>query len=250
MDRIYRVRDGGGHVIERDGRMFRLVGDLFGPYEAGDELAADGLAWAAPVVPGKIVAIGLNYRDHAAEVKKPLPAEPLMFIKPSTAVIGPDEAIRLPHGVGEVHYEAEMAVVIKRTATAVRAADAGGYVLGLTCLNDVTARELQRREVQYTRAKGFDSFAPIGPCIATGLDPSALAIEGWVNGERRQASNTNQLIFTVPHLVEFVSHVMTLNPGDVITTGTPSGVGPLRPGDRVTVTIEGIGSLSNPVIER
>jgi 2-keto-4-pentenoate hydratase/2-oxohepta-3-ene-1,7-dioic acid hydratase in catechol pathway len=252
MDRIYRVRDGaaGRLAVERDGRFFSLSGDLFDGYQTGDELAVDGHDFLAPVTPGKIVAIGLNYRDHAAEMNKPLPQEPLMFIKPSTAVIGPEQPIRLPRGVGEVHYEAEMAVVIRRTATSVRAEDAAGYVLGFTCLNDVTARELQRKEVQYTRAKGFDTFAPLGPCIAVGLDAAALAIEGRVNGEPRQASSTNQLIFTVPQLIEFVSHVMTLNPGDVITTGTPSGVGPLHPGDRVSVTIEGIGTLSNPVIER
>jgi 2-keto-4-pentenoate hydratase/2-oxohepta-3-ene-1,7-dioic acid hydratase in catechol pathway len=165
-------------------------------------------------------------------------------------VIGPDEPIRLPRGVGEVHYEAELAVVIGRTASSVKAADARRHVLGLTCLNDVTARELQRKDVQYTRAKGFDTFAPIGPCIAVGLDAGALAIEGWVNGERKQRSNTDQLIFSIERLIEFVSHVMTLHPGDVITTGTPSGVGPLKAGDRVMVKIEGIGSLSNPVIER
>jgi len=252
MDRIYRDRNGAGdrYAVERDGDLFWLQGDVFSDYTAGAPIARDGLTFLAPVTPTKIVAIGLNYKDHAAEVNKPLPAEPLMFIKPSTAVIGPDEPIRLPRGVGEIHYESELALVIGRTASHVRAADAGRYVLGLTCLNDVTARELQRKDIQYTRAKGFDTFAPIGPCIATGLDSSSLAIEGWVNGERKQSSNTNQLIFPVERLVEFVSHVMTLNPGDVITTGTPSGVGPLRAGDRVTVKVEGIGELSNPVIER
>jgi len=252
MDRIYRVRNGsGGHyAVERDGDLFRLLGDIFGDYTAGEAMSWTGLTLLAPVMPTKIVAIGLNYKDHAAEVKKPLPAEPLMFIKPSSAVIGPEEPIRLPHAVGEIHYESELAVVIGRTASNVRAADALRYVLGLTCLNDVTARELQRKEIQYTRAKGFDTFAPIGPCIAKGLDSSSLAIEGWVNGERKQCSNTNQLIFPVERLVEFVSHVMTLHPGDIITTGTPSGVGPLTPGDRVTVKVDGIGELSNPVVER
>jgi 2-keto-4-pentenoate hydratase/2-oxohepta-3-ene-1,7-dioic acid hydratase in catechol pathway len=252
MDRIYRVRDGSGsrYIIERDGDLFSLDGDPFGAYTAGAAIVRNGLTFLPPVTPTKIVAIGLNYKDHAAEVNKPLPAEPLMFIKPSSAVIGPEEPIRLPRGVGEIHYESELAVVIGRTASNVPAPEASRYVLGLTCLNDVTARELQRKDIQYTRAKGFDTFAPIGPCIATGLDSSSLSIEGWVNGERRQSSNTNQLIFSVDRLVEFVSHVMTLNPGDVITTGTPSGVGALKAGDRVVVTIEGIGSLSNPVVER
>jgi 2-keto-4-pentenoate hydratase/2-oxohepta-3-ene-1,7-dioic acid hydratase in catechol pathway len=252
MDRIFRVQNGTGarHAVERGGSFFWLDGELFGEYRVGAKIEQAGQTFLAPVTPTKIVAIGLNYKDHAAEMNKPLPAEPLMFIKPSTAVIGPDAAIRLPQGLGEIHYEAELAVVMRRTASRVKAADAAGYVLGVTCLNDVTARELQRKEIQYTRAKGFDTFAPLGPCIAVGLDASSLSIEGFVNGERKQASNTNQLIFSIERLVEFVSNVMTLNPGDVITTGTPSGVGPLKAGDRVTVRIEGVGELSNPVIAR
>jgi 2-keto-4-pentenoate hydratase/2-oxohepta-3-ene-1,7-dioic acid hydratase in catechol pathway len=252
MDRIFRVQNGTGarHALERDGAFFWLDGDLFGDYRPGGKIEKDGLTFLAPVTPTKIVAIGLNYKDHAAEMNKPLPAEPLMFIKPSTAVIGPGAAIRLPQGLGEIHYESELAVVIRRTASRVKASEAAGHVLGFTCLNDVTARELQRKEIQYTRAKGFDTFAPIGPCIAVGLDASSLTIEGFVNGERKQASNTNQLIFSIERLVEFVSNVMTLNPGDVITTGTPSGVGPLNAGDRVTVKIEGVGELMNPVVAR
>ena len=256
MDRIYRARNGAGgrYAVERDGDLYWMDGDVFGRYGLGRPITGqrtgERLTFLAPVMPTKIVAIGLNYKDHAAEVNKPLPAEPMMFIKPSTAVIGPDEAIRLPRGVGEIHYESELAVVIGRTASCVSARDAKHHILGLTCLNDVTARELQRKDIQYTRAKGFDTFAPVGPCIAAGLDGSSLAIEGWVNGERKQRSNTNQLIFPIERLVEFVSHVMTLHPGDVITTGTPSGVGPLKAGDRVMVKIEGIGSLSNPVVER
>ena len=201
----------------------------------------------APVSPSKIVAIGLNYKDHAAEMNKPLPAEPLMFLKPSTAVIGHGETIRLPANAGRVDHEAELGVVIGTRASHVSAGRALEHVLGLTCINDVTARELQRKDVQYTRGKGFDTFAPIGPCIAMGLDPSALDIEGWVNGEKRQSSNTRQLIFTVAEIIAFVSSVMTLLPGDVIATGTPSGVGPLSAGDSVTVKIEGIGELSNTV---
>lgn len=203
----------------------------------------------APVSPSKIVAIGLNYKDHAAEMHKPLPAEPLMFMKPSTAVIGPGEAIRIPPDVGEVHYEAELGVVIGKRASRVPVDTALDHVLGLTCLIDVTARELQRKEIQYTRAKGFDTFAPIGPCIAMGLDPAALDVEGWLNGRRTQVSNTRQLIFSVPQIIAFVSNVMTLLPGDVIATGTPSGVGPLKSGDTFTVKIEGIGELSNPVTD-
>jgi 2-keto-4-pentenoate hydratase/2-oxohepta-3-ene-1,7-dioic acid hydratase in catechol pathway len=141
-----------------------------------------------------------------------------------------------------------MAVVIRKRASNVKAADAMNYVLGITCLNDVTARELQAKDVQYSRAKGFDTFSPIGPCVAVGLDPSQLGVEGWVNAERRQNSNTRELIFPVPYLIEHVTRFMTLNPGDLITTGTPSGVGPLTPGDRMMVMVEGVGTLSNPCV--
>jgi len=252
MDRIYRIRNGmgGRYAVERGGDLFWLEGNVFGDYQPGARVEDKGPKFMAPVSPSKIVAIGLNYKDHAAEMKKALPEEPLMFMKPSTAVIGPDEPIRIPVDVGEIHYESELAVVIGRTATRVKASAAYDYVLGLTCLNDVTARELQRKDVQYTRAKGFDTFAPIGPCIAVGLDSGSLAIEGWVNGDRRQSSNTNQLIFPVDRLIEFITAVMTLHPGDVITTGTPSGVGPLKAGDRMMVKIQNIGTLSNPVVER
>jgi 2-keto-4-pentenoate hydratase/2-oxohepta-3-ene-1,7-dioic acid hydratase in catechol pathway len=248
MDRIYRVQD-GRHALERDDTLFWLEGDLFGTYRAGKPIADKSLQFVAPVQPSKIMAIGLNYKDHAAEMKKKLPEEPLVFMKPATAVIGPEQPVNLPRWAGRIDYEAEMAVVIKRRAARVSAAQAMDYVLGITCLNDVTARELQVKDVQYTRAKGFDTFAPVGPCVAVGLDPSNLAIEGWVNDEQRQSSNTNQLIFPVSELVAFVSRFCTLEPGDIITTGTPSGVGPLKPGDRVMVKVEGVGALSNPCVE-
>lgn len=238
---------GGRYAVERDGNLFWLEGDIFGDYRPGGEVRDSGLRFMAPVSPSKIVAIGLNYKDHAAEMNKPLPDEPLMFLKPATAVIGPEDTIEMPPGVGRVDYESELAVVIGRRASRVRASEAKDYVLGLTCMNDVTARELQAKDVQYTRAKGFDTFAPLGPCIAVGLDGSALDIEGWVNGDKKQSSNTRQLIFSIDQLVEFASFVMTLHPGDVISTGTPSGVGPVKPGDRVMVKIAGIGTLSNVV---
>jgi 2-keto-4-pentenoate hydratase/2-oxohepta-3-ene-1,7-dioic acid hydratase in catechol pathway len=251
MDRIYRARQGmgGRYVVERGGTLFWLEGDLFGDYRPGGEVPPEPpLRWLAPVAPSIVVCIGLNYKDHAAEMKKKLPDEPLVFFKPATAVIGPEDPIGIPAWAGRIEHESEMAIVIGRRASGVKAAQAMDYVLGLTCLNDVTARELQARDVQYSRAKGFDTFSPIGPCIAVGLDPSALAIEGWVNGERRQHSNTRELIFPVPDLVEHVSRFMTLMPGDVITTGTPSGVGPLVPGDRMMVKVEGVGTLSNPCV--
>jgi 2-keto-4-pentenoate hydratase/2-oxohepta-3-ene-1,7-dioic acid hydratase in catechol pathway len=249
--KVFRVEHEGSarYAVETGGTYHLLEGDVFAgpPYKTGAEVRPS--RFLAPVSPSKIVAIGLNYKDHAAEMKKALPAEPLMFMKPSTAVTNPGDPIRLPPGAGRVDHEAELGVVIGRRAYRIPAAEASKYVLGLTCINDVTARELQAKDVQYTRAKGFDTFAPLGPCISVGLSPDALDIEGWVNGDRRQCSNTRQLIFSVSEIVAFASAVMTLLPGDVIATGTPSGVGPLKAGDRVTVKVAGIGELSNSVIE-
>jgi 2-keto-4-pentenoate hydratase/2-oxohepta-3-ene-1,7-dioic acid hydratase in catechol pathway len=251
MDRIYRLRQGmgGRYAVERDGRLYWMRGDVFGSYDVGDEVPeGDAPQLLAPVSPAIVVCIGLNYKDHAAEMNKKLPDEPLVFLKPPGAVIGPEEAIRIPQWAGRIEHEAEMAVVIGKRASRVKSADAMEYVLGVTCLNDVTARELQAKDVQYSRAKGFDTFSPIGPCIAVGLNPAELDIEGWVNGERRHKSNTRELIFPVPFLIEHVTRFMTLNPGDVITTGTPSGVGPLVPGDRMMVKVQGVGTLSNPCV--
>lgn len=256
--RLFRIEhEGSTRYAVESGGTYRLVeGDVWGgsarPKALVEAAAKSGREVKpahilSPVAPSKVVAIGLNYKDHAAEMNKPLPSEPLMFMKPSTAVIGPGDAIRIPPDVGEIHYEAELGVVMGTRASRVSADNAMEHVLGLTCLVDVTARELQRKEIQYTRAKGFDTFAPIGPCIAVGLDPSQLDVEGWLNGEKKQASNTRQLIFTVPQIVAFVSSVMTLLPGDVIATGTPSGVGPLKGGDTFTVKIPGIGELRNTV---
>jgi 2-keto-4-pentenoate hydratase/2-oxohepta-3-ene-1,7-dioic acid hydratase in catechol pathway len=251
-DILYRVDAGAGprHAVWRDGVLHALEGDPFGAHEIGAAIAGGLVAVRvlAPVEPSKIVAVGLNYRDHASEQGKPLPAEPLIFLKPSTAVVGPGDPIRLPPGAGRVDHEAEMAVVIGRRATRVAAAEALDYVLGVTCANDVTAREIQRRENQYTRPKGFDTFAPLGPGVAVGLDSTDLAVEGWVNGARRQSSSTRQLIFPVAELIAFISGVMTLLPGDIISTGTPSGIGPLAGGDVVTIRVAGVGDLVNPVV--
>jgi 2-keto-4-pentenoate hydratase/2-oxohepta-3-ene-1,7-dioic acid hydratase in catechol pathway len=258
MDRIYRIEWKGEarYAVERGGVLALVRGDVFGHFDAGQEIAAGSGGFFTPavrvlppLVPGKIVAIGLNYKDHAAEQGKPLPLEPMIFLKPSTAVIAPREAIRLPAGVGRVDHEAEMAVVIGRRATRVPVAAAGACILGVTCANDVTARDLQNRGVQYSHVKGFDTFAPLGPCIAVGLDPSDLGVEGWVNGVRRQASRTSQLVFSAAELVSYISAIMTLEPGDIISTGTPSGVGVLKAGDEVTIRVEGIGELTNPVVD-
>ena len=198
--------------------------------------------------PSKIVCIGTNYRAHALEMGKALPDEPLLFMKPPSAIIGPGDAIVRPGGYQRVDFEGELAVVIGRTARRVARESALEYVGGYTCLNDVTVRDLQKKDVQFTRAKGFDTFCPVGPRVASGLDPSNLKIQTRVNGQLRQSSSTADLIFDVPTLIAFVSRVMTLEEGDLISTGTPSGVGNLDPGDVVAVEIEGIGVLENPVV--
>ena len=202
----------------------------------------------APCEPSKIVAIGLNYKAHATEFNKPLPEEPMIFMKPSTAVIGPGDEIIYPHHMSRrVDYEGELGVVIGKKAHMVKKEEAKDYILGYTCINDVTARDLQGKDVQYIRAKGFDTFAPMGPWIETDLNPLNINIETYLNGEKKQDTSTHDMIFDVYHLLSFVSHVMTLLPGDVIATGTPSGIGKMKPGDKVEVRIEGIGSLVNTV---
>jgi 2-keto-4-pentenoate hydratase/2-oxohepta-3-ene-1,7-dioic acid hydratase in catechol pathway len=200
-----------------------------------------------PCVPSKIVCIGLNYRQHAAEMGKPLPAEPVVFLKPTTALIAAGQSILLPPESNEVHFEGELAVVIGKRTRRVAADDALACVRGYTILNDVTARDIQRRDGRYTRAKGFDTFAPCGPRTVCNLQPEELTLQTHVNGELRQSSALSDMIFTVPQLVEYVSSLMTLLPGDIISTGTPAGVGPLAAGDVVEIRIDGIGVLGNPV---
>lgn len=202
----------------------------------------------APVFPTKVVGVGRNYADHAAERGVPLPAEPVIFIKPATSVVGPEAPVVLPPESGEVHHEAELAVVVGTVARRVAAEDAAGHILGYTAANDVTARDLQRGDGQWTRAKGFDTFCPLGPAIETELDPVGLRIACTVNGELRQEATTGDMVFGVAELFSFVSAVMTLLPGDVILTGTPAGVGPVVPGDRMEVEVERIGVLRNPVV--
>jgi 2-keto-4-pentenoate hydratase/2-oxohepta-3-ene-1,7-dioic acid hydratase in catechol pathway len=202
-----------------------------------------------PVAPSKVVAVGLNYRDHAEEVSATTPDEPVLFFKPISALCGPDDPIVFPSQVGRVDYEGELAVVIKKRGRHVPVERAREYVLGYTCLNDVTARDLQVRDGYCQRAKSFDSFCPVGPCIATDIDPGGVGVETYLNGERKQGSNSKHLIFPVEDLIARISAVMTLLAGDVIATGTPAGVGPMQPGDKVEVRIEGVGSLKNPVIK-
>ncbi|HEX8560531.1 MAG TPA: fumarylacetoacetate hydrolase family protein [Pyrinomonadaceae bacterium] len=201
-----------------------------------------------PVKPSKVVCVGRNYREHAAELGNPMPEEPLLFLKAPSAIIADGEPITLPEASARIEHEGELAVVIGRRCGPLAADDDPlAYVLGYTCLNDVTARDLQRRDVQFTRGKSFDTFCPVGPYVVTGLDPSDLSVVTRVNGEVRQNGRTSAMAFPVAHLVRYISQAMTLEPGDLIATGTPAGVGPLKDGDVVEVEVEGVGVLRNPV---
>jgi len=235
-------------VVE-DGVVREIRGDIFGRFSVTTKThSLKRVRFLAPVEPSKIVAVGLNYRDHAEELKQDVPEEPIMFLKPPTAVLPHRGKIVYPKSCGRLDYEAELGIVMKRTARAVPAERALRYILGYVCCNDVTARDLQRKDGQWTRAKSFNTFAPIGPWIETELDLSDAPIRAYLNGVIRQESNINNFIFDVPYLIHFISTVMTLYPGDVISTGTPSGVGPMQPGDAIEIEVEGIGRLSNTVV--
>ena len=250
--RIYRFRHQGRirYGIQKEEMLFPVRGSIFRKFsldKRGVPISRTQLL--PPAQPGKIVAVGRNYQAHAAERGKPVPKQPLLFLKPPSAVIGPHDIIIYPDMAGRVDYEGELAVMLKKRASRLPAdVDVSPYILGYTCLNDVTARDLQDKDGQWTRAKSFDTFAPLGPCIVTDLDPSRVKLKTFLNGKLRQSGNTRNFIFPVPFLVRYVSHIMTLEPGDVLTTGTPAGVGPMSPGDRVDVQIEGIGTLSNTVM--
>lgn len=237
------------HGIVEGNNIIEIDGSIFGNFKkTAITRKLKEVKLLSPCEPSKIIAVGLNYKAHAAEFNKPLPEEPLIFMKPPSAVIGTDEEIIYPHHMSaHLDYEGELAIVVGRKAHMIKKEDAKDYILGYTCLNDVTARDLQRRDIQYVRAKGFDTFAPMGPWIETEMNPLNVRIETYLNGEKRQDTSTKDMIFDVYHLLSFVSHVMTLLPGDVITTGTPSGIGKIEPGDKVEIKIEGIGSLVNTV---
>ncbi|MEI7442727.1 MAG: fumarylacetoacetate hydrolase family protein [Actinomycetes bacterium] len=220
------------------------------PEFVGVAVELDELKVLAPTIPSKIICVGKNYADHAAEMNSSVPDEPVIFLKPNTTVIGDEDAIVLPDQSNDVHYEAELAVVIGAVAKDVPVERAGEVIFGYTCANDVTARDLQAKDKQWTRAKSFDTFCPLGPWIETELDPSILNISCEVNDEVKQSSNTKEMIRGVHEMVSWISKVMTLIPGDVILTGTPAGVGPMVAGDSVSVTIQGIGTLTNPVVAR
>jgi 2-keto-4-pentenoate hydratase/2-oxohepta-3-ene-1,7-dioic acid hydratase in catechol pathway len=241
-DRIATGLLQGDYVLPLRGTFFE------DPVPTGEEVPLDAVRLLAPVLPSKIVAVGRNYADHAEELGNAMPEEPMIFLKPSTSVIGPGDDIPYPGQSTRVDHEAELAVVVGRLARRVPVEEVGKFVLGYTCANDVTARDLQDRDGQWTRAKSFDGFCPLGPWVETELNPLDLAVECRVNGDTRQAGRTAQIAFGPAELIEFVSHVMTLLPGDVVLTGTPAGVGPLQVGDRVEVEVEGIGVLQNGVV--
>ena len=217
------------------------------PLPTGEEVPFDDVRLLAPVLPSKLVCVGKNYAAHAAEFGMTVPEEPLLFLKPSTAVIGPNDPIQLLPISKRVDYEGELAVVIGRLARNVRTEDAARYILGYTCANDVTLRDLQKTDDQWARAKGFDGSCPLGPWIETSLDPTDVRVETRLNGEIRQAGQTSDMVFGIATLVEYITAFMTLLPGDVILTGTPEGVGKLAPGDTVEVEVDGIGTLANTV---
>jgi 2-keto-4-pentenoate hydratase/2-oxohepta-3-ene-1,7-dioic acid hydratase in catechol pathway len=213
-----------------------------------ERLLLDKVRFLAPATPTKIILVGLNYRDHARELKMKIPRQPVIFIKPVSTLVGHESDVVYPPGVRRLDYEAELAVVIKKEAKDIPEKKFREYILGYTCLNDITARDLQRRDGQWTRAKSFDTFCPVGPWVETELDAGQLTVSSYVNGKIKQNSSTANFIFPLSYVLAFISRVMTLLPGDVISTGTPPGVGPLKVGDTVAVEIEGIGRLSNRVV--
>lgn len=214
----------------------------------GSTYKLDRVRLLAPCLPSKIVCLGLNYRSHVEELKLPMPPVPLIFLKPSTAVIGPDDKIILPRGWKRIDYEGELGVVIGKKAKDIPEKTAKEYVLGYTCFNDVSDRDAQAADGQWSRAKGYDTFAPIGPWIETEANPDNLKLETFLNDELRQSASTSDLIFGISKLISFISSVMTLLPGDVIATGTPSGIGPMNPGDVAEIKIQNIGTLRNFVV--
>ena len=233
----------------RDGNILEIRGDIFGKYEVSAiEHSRETLVVLPPVEPSKIIAIGCNYLDHAQEMDLPVPREPLIFFKPPSAIIGHNDTIVLPKSSKRVDFEAELAIVIGRQAKNVSINEAHRYVLGYTCANDATARDFQKEDGQWARAKGFDTFCPIGPSIVAGIDTRSLSIQCRRNGDILQDSNTRKMIFKDEELVSYVSQIMTLYPGDIIITGTPPGVDEIKDGDVVEVEIENVGTLTNDVV--
>jgi 2-keto-4-pentenoate hydratase/2-oxohepta-3-ene-1,7-dioic acid hydratase in catechol pathway len=247
--KIVRFKAGKiGYGILRDNTISVLQGRLFREiHKTGVSLKLRDVRLLAPCRPSKIVCLGLNYKLHAEEAKASVPATPLIFLKPPTSVIGPEDNIVYPDMSQRVDYEGELGIVIGKKASRVSKDTALDYVFGYTCFNDVTARDLQNKDGQWTRAKGFDTFAAVGPCIETEINPDNCPVETYLNGELKQQGNTRDLIFSVREVISFISQVMTLLPGDIIATGTPSGIGPMNPGDIVEIKIDPIGMLRNYV---
>lgn len=249
--RVVRVRtEGDVRFGLADESTITLISDEpFAAWEPEGTLPLASARLVSPVTPTKVVCVGLNYRQHAEELGMAIPDEPVLFMKPATSVIGPHADIVVPDGMDTIDYEAELAVVIGRRTHKVTAEDAPSHVLGYMCANDVTARSVQSKDGQWTRAKSYDTFCPLGPWIATDVeDASDLAVESYLDGELKQSSSTSDMIWSPDELVSFASHVMTLLPGDVVLTGTPSGVGPMRAGQSIEIRIDGVGSLVNPVV--
>ncbi|MGH2629305.1 MAG: fumarylacetoacetate hydrolase family protein [Actinomycetota bacterium] len=241
-----RIATGVAETLDDTVRV--LAGTFFeDPIPTGEELPLDEVHLLAPVLPSKLVCLGRNYAAHAAEWGLTVPDEPLVFLKPSTAVLGPNDPITLLPVSHRVDFEGELTVVIGRLAKDIRAEDAYRVILGYTCANDVTLRDLQKTDDQWARAKGFDGSCPLGPWIETDLDPNDATVETRLNGEVRQHASTTDLVFGVATLIEYITSFMTLLPGDAVLTGTPEGVGKLAPGDLVEVEVEGVGVLANPV---
>lgn len=247
----FRVNNEESYGVLKGGTIKKVKGDIFdSDYSITDEeYNAEKVTLLAPCNPSKIVCVGLNYKDHAEEVNLSLPEKPLLFLKPNTSLIGPNENVKYPKQSEQVEYEAELGIVIGKRAKNIKQGNSKEYILGYTCANDVTARDIQFGDGQWTRGKSFDTFCPIGPGIVEEVNLEDANIELTVNGKIKQKSNLNQLIFKVDHLVSYISKVMTLLPGDVIITGTPHGVGPVNPGDVMKVSIDGIGELENKIVD-
>jgi 2-keto-4-pentenoate hydratase/2-oxohepta-3-ene-1,7-dioic acid hydratase in catechol pathway len=244
----YKANEGWG--LLEDKFVLLLDGSPFGKIKlAGRSLPLNKIRLLPPATPDKIILVGLNYRDHARELNMRVPKEPVIFLKPDTALIAHKQDIRYPKGVARLDYEAELAFVVRKEGRSIPEAKAKEYILGYTCLNDVTARDLQKKDIQWTRSKSFDTFCPVGPWLETEVNPHRLAVRSYLNGVLKQESNTSNFIFPVSRLLHFISGIMTLSPGDIISTGTPPGVGRMLAGDTVEIAIEGVGSLINRVVK-
>jgi 2-keto-4-pentenoate hydratase/2-oxohepta-3-ene-1,7-dioic acid hydratase in catechol pathway len=245
---FYKKKIYWGAIDNNSIRLFK-ANPLKNPTLSNRSLPLNAVRFLPPVEPSKVILVGLNYKDHAKELLMRLPKEPLIFLKPPSALVAHGEPILYPRGVNRLDYEAELAIVIKKEGRNIPQKQVEKYIFGYTCLNDVTARDIQKRDVQWTRSKSFDSFCPVGPWVQTRLQ-FPVRVRSYLNDSLRQDSSTDNFIFSIPYLVSFISRSMSLYPGDIISTGTPVGVGPMSPSDTVEVEVEGVGRLRNPVSRR